>query len=70
MLYEDLIAAKGLPDKPLYHPSEAAALLGVTRSTINSWCRENRLAGFKAGKHWKFVTRDSLRAFVEAVPNV
>lgn len=70
MLFEDLLAAKELPDKPLYHPKEAADLLGVTQASINVWCRNRRLDGLKAGKHWKFVSRESLRAFVEDAHSV
>ena len=70
MTIEDLISAKGLPDQTLYHPKEAAALLGVSQSTINAWCREGRLDGFKAGKHWKHVTRASIKTFVEGGSNV
>jgi len=70
VVLEEILAAKTLPDKPLYHPKEAAELLGVTQTSINTWCREGRLDGFKAGKHWKYVTRESLRVFVEEVSNV
>ena len=65
MDFDHLLAAKEMPDNPLYHPQEAADLLGVTRTTINCWCRSGRLVGLKAGKHWKCITRDSLKAFVE-----
>jgi excisionase family DNA binding protein len=70
MTFEELTKAKSLPDQPLYHPREAAALLGVTQTTISAWCREGRLNGFKAGKHWKYVTRASLKAFVKGAPHV
>ncbi|BDU78417.1 helix-turn-helix domain-containing protein [Mesoterricola sediminis] len=70
MLFNDLLSAKGLPDEPLYHPKEAAQLLGVTQTTINAWLRDGRLDGFKAGKHWKYVSRQSLQVLVEGVPRV
>lgn len=70
MLFTELLTAKGMPDEPLYHPKEAASLLGITQTTINAWLREGRLDGLKAGKHWKFVTRASLQALVEEVPSV
>lgn len=65
MDFDHLLAAKGMPDKPRYHPQEASDLLGVTRTTINAWCRSGRLVGLKAGKHWKCITRESLKAVVE-----
>jgi len=70
MTLDELAQAKSLPDKPLYHPKEAAILLGVTQTTISAWLREGRLDGLKAGKHWKYVTRASLKAFVEEPAHV
>jgi excisionase family DNA binding protein len=70
LTFTELTQAMSLPDKPLYSPNEAADLLGVTRTTISAWLREGRLDGLKAGKHWKQVTRTSLKAFVEGAPSV
>jgi len=70
MTFEELAQAKSLPDQPLYHPKEAALLLGVTQTTISTWCRGGRLDGLKAGKHWKYVTRASLKGFVEGAASV
>ena len=70
MTFEELATARAFPSKPRYGPKEVSELLGVTRVTINAWCREGRLNGLKAGKHWKYITGDSLKAFVEGCTSV
>jgi excisionase family DNA binding protein len=69
MTFEELITARAVPDKPLYSPQEVSELLCISRVTLRAWCRRGRLDGLKAGKHWKFVTRESLKVFVEDMAN-
>ncbi|MFC1587973.1 ATPase, T2SS/T4P/T4SS family [Planctomycetota bacterium] len=44
--------------------TEAAKMLGISRSTLNRWLKEGRIKGFKVGKQWRF-SRDSLRAVID-----
>jgi excisionase family DNA binding protein len=52
-----------LPNRWLYTPEEVAELLRVTRRTVYSWLRTERLPGTNYGR-W-VVQRDDLLAFIE-----
>ena len=51
------------PDPDLISPSEAAAILGVRRRTVERWCSEGRLPAFKQGFRW-WIRREELQSTV------
>jgi excisionase family DNA binding protein len=50
-------------DQLMYHPAEAARILGVGRTALFGLLKSGRLRSVKLGS-CRFVTADALRAFV------
>ena len=50
-------------DPDLISPSEAAAILGVRRRTVERWCSEGRLPAIKHGFRW-WIRREELQSTV------
>ncbi len=51
-------------DEPYIGPDEAAAILGVSDSTVRSWLREGRIPCARMGKRWLMRPSD-VRGFRE-----
>jgi excisionase family DNA binding protein len=47
----------------VYTTDEVAALLKVTRETVQDWLKSGRLRGFRAGRQWR-VRQSALEDFV------
>ena len=53
-------------DKLLYRPSEAAAVLGISKTVLYGRIRANRIRSIKDGK-FRFITADALREYVRTL---
>jgi excisionase family DNA binding protein len=53
-------------EKLLYRPSEAAAVLGISKTVLYSRIRANRIRSIKDGK-FRFITADALREYVRTL---
>ena len=50
-------------EKLLYRPSEAAAVLGISKTVLYGRIRANKIRSIKDGK-FRFITADALREYV------
>jgi excisionase family DNA binding protein len=50
--------------------TEMASRLGITRPTLLRWATNNRVAGFKVGREWKFDEGDVVRSFKVTTGNI
>jgi excisionase family DNA binding protein len=53
-------------DKLLYRPSEAAAVLGISKTVLYGRIRANRIRSIKDGK-FRFITADALHEYVRTL---
>jgi excisionase family DNA binding protein len=53
-------------EKLLYRPSEAAAVLGISKTVLYGRIRANKIRSIKDGK-FRFITADALREYVRAL---
>lgn len=53
-------------EKLLYRPSEAAAMLGISKTVLYGRIRANRIRSIKDGK-FRFITADALREYVRTL---
>ncbi|MBM3257575.1 MAG: helix-turn-helix domain-containing protein [Candidatus Liptonbacteria bacterium] len=42
----------------IYSTEKLARFFGVTKETIQDWCKRGKLPGFKIGKEWKVRAKD------------
>lgn len=42
----------------IYNAEKLAKFFGVTKKTIQGWCKHGKLPGFKIGKQWKVRVAD------------
>ena len=42
----------------MYSTEKLARFFGVTKETIQDWCKKGKLPGFKIGKEWKVRASD------------
>lgn len=52
-------AQRAASDLPLLSVKQAAEMLGMSQSTVRSWCRDGTLPARKIGRSW-FVSRVAL----------
>ena len=45
----------------IYSSQKLAKFFGVTKETIQDWCKKGKLPGFKIGKEWKVRVSDIQR---------
>ena len=50
----------------LYRPSEAAAVLGISKTVLYGRIRANKIRSIKDGK-FRFITADALREYVRTL---
>ena len=53
-------------EKLLYRPSEAAAVLGISKTVLYGRIRANKIRSIKDGK-FRFITADALREYVRTL---
>jgi excisionase family DNA binding protein len=53
-------------DKLLYRPSEAATVLGISKTVLYGRIRANKIRSIKDGK-FRFITADALREYVRTL---
>jgi excisionase family DNA binding protein len=53
-------------EKMLYRPSEAAAVLGISKTVLYGRIRANKIRSIKDGK-FRFITADALREYVRTL---
>lgn len=45
----------------IYNAEKLAKFFGVTKKTVQGWCKRGKLPGFKIGKQWKVRVADLQR---------
>jgi excisionase family DNA binding protein len=53
-------------EKLLYRPSEAAAVLGISKTVLYGRIRANKIRSIKDGK-FRFITADALHEYVRTL---
>ena len=54
----------GRPGEALLGADEAAAYLGVMKTTVYRWCKEGSIPCLKIGRYWR-VRREALEYFTK-----
>ena len=65
VLWDSLLSESGVAEKSLYDPSEAALILGVSKSTVKRWVKVGELRAHRFGPRRVVFLYNTLREWVD-----